>query len=155
MVVIATKFGQIEVPEEHIYLFPEGILGFSEIKRYAIVQSPKGGPFQWMHAVESAPLSFVVCDPILFRPDYRIFVRREDIAVIHLDDISKGIVLVIVTIPKDPQEMTANLQGPLLFNPLAKLAKQLVLNDPTYTVRYKIIGRETKGEPDAGSDKTN
>lgn len=153
--IASSRFGAIEIPEAQVYVFPEGILGFAEIKRYAVMQNPNGGPFQWLHAVEQPSLAFVVCDPLLVCPEYKISVRKDDLRTIKLDDISTGVVLVIITIPRDPKEMTANLQGPVIFNPIEKLAKQIVLNDPTYPVRFRVMIAARKDEPNAGSDKTN
>lgn len=139
MKVVTTRFGELDVPDDFIYRFPEGILGFSGIELYFVLDNPKGGPFQWLQAVDPASLAFVVCDPTVFMPDYRVRVRPEDLASIELSDIASGFVLVILTVPRDPKEITANLQGPLIFNPAKRLAKQIVLNDPAYATRHKIF----------------
>ncbi len=50
---------------------------------------------------------------------------------------------VIVTIPPgNPQEMTANLLGPVVVNPRSRRAKQLVLDDRVYSHRYRVISEE-------------
>jgi flagellar assembly factor FliW len=49
-----------------------------------------------------------------------------------------GVVLVILTVAKPPAEITANLQGPLIFNSHARLAKQIVLVDSGYTTKHQL-----------------
>jgi flagellar assembly factor FliW len=142
MKISTTRFGEIEIPQERVYTFPEGILGFAEVKQYCIIDNPGGGPFQWLQAVKQPSLAFVICDPRLFMPDYKVAVTREDLASIQLEDVKDGIVMVIVTVRPDPAQMTANLMGPLVFNVKLRLAKQLVLTTPGYTTRHKIFKPE-------------
>ena len=47
---------------------------------------------------------------------------------------------VIVTIPAgSPQDMTANLLGPVVLNHRSRRAKQLVLDDRLYSHRFRVI----------------
>jgi flagellar assembly factor FliW len=142
MKVLTTRFGEIEVKEEEIFHFPEGILGFPDVKSYFILDNPKGGPFKWLQAVKFPQLAFVVCDPRVFMPSYKVFVKKEELASIKLEDTKEGFVMVILTILRDPLEITANLKGPLVFNLKEKLAKQVVLSDPGLTTRYKIFSEK-------------
>lgn len=139
MKVVTSRFGDLEVPDDYVYRFPEGVLGFPGIELYFVLNNPKGGPFQWLQAVDPGSLAFVVSDPSLFMSDYRVRVRPEDLVSVDLENVSEGFVLVILTVPRDPKEITANLQGPLIFNPVKRLGKQIVLSDPVYTTRHKIF----------------
>ncbi|MBI2898722.1 MAG: flagellar assembly protein FliW [Planctomycetes bacterium] len=138
MKISTTRFGEIEVAEGQVYAFPEGILGFADLKRYAVF-APKAGPFQWLQSAEMPSLAFVVTDPSMFFPDYRVQVRPEDLAAIRLSDTAQGVVLVILTVPRDPKEITANLVGPLVFNAAEKLARQMVLADPKYATKHRLF----------------
>ncbi len=139
MKVKTTRFGEVDVADDAVWNFPEGILGFAAVRMYFILNNPKGGPFQWLQAVDPPALAFVVCDPALLRPDYRVTVRKEDLASIELEKAEDGFVMVIVTVPKNPMEMTANLQGPIVFNPKRRLAKQIVLNDAAWPTRHRVF----------------
>ena len=134
-----TRFGEIEIPETEIYTFPEGLFGFADVRSYLIVESPQGGLFRWLQSTEAPSLAFVVCDPAPFFPEYRVKVRPEDLAAIKLLDVAAGVVLVILTVPRDPREITANLQGPLVLNREARLGRQVVLAEPGVTPRHRIF----------------
>ena len=70
-----------------------------------------------MAAITDDPaLAFVVTNPNLFKPDYMIDAYRKDLADINVQNEEDALVLVIVTVPKDPAKMTANLKGPILIN---------------------------------------
>ncbi|MDD3500922.1 MAG: flagellar assembly protein FliW, partial [Candidatus Cloacimonetes bacterium] len=53
-----------------------------------------------------------------------------------------ALVLVIVTVPKDPAKMTANLKGPILINTKNRLAKQLVIDNNDYSIKYRLLDEE-------------
>ncbi len=138
MKIQTTRFGEIEVKEEQIYTFPSGILGFPDLQQFLIF-APKPGPFQWLQSTEMGSLAFVVSDPSLFFGDYRVAVRPPDLESIKLSDVKMGVVLVILTVGKAQGEITANLQGPLIFNSHAKLARQIVLVDSGYTTKHTLV----------------
>lgn len=121
------RFGDISVADSDVYSFPSGIPGFPGLSRFAILPNPAGGPFRWLQSLEKPELAFVVCDPLMFEPDYRAEVKEEDLQPIGLTKLDEGFVLVIITVPADAKKMTANLLGPLVFNPGAMKGRQIVL----------------------------
>ncbi|MCR4314996.1 MAG: flagellar assembly protein FliW [Planctomycetes bacterium] len=139
--VTTSRFGEVEIDENTIYEFPEGILGFPGARRYFLLENPSGGPFLWLHAVDSPHLAFIVCDPLTFKPNYKVPVKSEDLENIQLTDIGKAVVLVILVVPEDPRKMTANLQGPVVLNVEMRLGKQLVITGAgaEYTTKYRVL----------------
>ncbi|MCC6465206.1 MAG: flagellar assembly protein FliW [Planctomycetes bacterium] len=137
--VESTRFGALEVPQERVFRFPDPVLGFPGLHEYAVLENRSGGPFEWLQSCELPSLAFIITNPLLFKPDYRIRVKREELASIGLEKPEEGRVAVILVVPKDPSLMTANLQGPLVFNLQARLAKQLVLVGDEYTTKYRVF----------------
>lgn len=138
MKVQTTRFGELEVDEKELYTFPEGLLGFGHVKTY-LVRDHSKGPFKWLQAVDQPGLAFVVCDPMTFKPDYRVNISKAEMEELKLDKLEDAVVLVVLVVPKDPKQMTANLQGPLVFNPKARIARQLVLQSEEYTTKYRVF----------------
>jgi flagellar assembly factor FliW len=69
--------------------------------------------------------------------------KKEDLESIKIERIKDAIVRVILVIPKGhPERMTANLQGPIVFNIRARLAKQIVLPGDEYSTRYRVFPEE-------------
>jgi flagellar assembly factor FliW len=69
---------------------------------------------------------------------------------LELSEDSARLVYTIVTIPKgDPEGMTLNLAGPLLVNLENRMAKQVVVEDHRYPIRYKVFAEEKQGQPAA------
>jgi flagellar assembly factor FliW len=46
---------------------------------------------------------------------------------------------VILTMPSNPQNMTANLRAPLVFNLKTRQGKQVLQRNPAYTTRHNIM----------------
>lgn len=134
-----TRFGDVETDESKIIMFPEGLLGFNNCKRFHIIQDPDQEPFLWLQSTEEPDLAFVVVDPFLFFPGYEIEVKPHELNTIQVTDVSKSTVLTIVTIPQDPNNISSNLRGPLVFNMDARLGKQLVLIDDRYDTRHFLL----------------
>lgn len=148
MIIQTTRFGELEIREEDIYTFPEGLLGFSHVKKFVVVENPSGGPFLWLQAVEHPAIAFVITNPLLIKPDYTVAVKKEELAVIKLERSEDGEVHVILTVPSDPLKTTANLMGPLVFNVKERLGKQIVLSDVGYTTKYPVFVEKKQVEAD-------
>lgn len=139
-------FGKIQIDEKQILHFPEGLLGFEEYTNFALIEENDETPFKWLQSLDDKDLAFIVIQPAFFAPDYKPLLDKEEISQIEISDLNESLLMVIVTIPQDPQMMTANLQGPILINPKIKKAKQFISRDEKHPVRKLILEQtsETK-----------
>ncbi len=137
MIVQTSRFGPLEVDETRLITFERGILGFPDTGVYALVQAGEESGFYWLQAVEREDLAFVICDPRLFVPDYRVPVKAEDLASIGLEDPDRAQVFIIVN--KVDDLLTGNLQGPLVVNVQTRQARQLVLSDKRFSTRHPLM----------------
>ena len=58
---------------------PLGLLGFEQMKNYALLADPAEKPFAWLKVVDEKPLSFVVIDPFVVLPDYKPEIPPADV----------------------------------------------------------------------------
>jgi len=137
MVITTSRFGQLEVDEDRLIRFEEGILGFPKQRRYALIQTGEGSGFYWLQAVETPDLAFVVCDPRLFVADYQVPVKIDDLKTIDLSGPEKAQVFIIVN--KVDDLLTGNFQGPLVINVDTRCGRQLVLSDKRYSTRHPLM----------------
>lgn len=138
---VKTKpFGEIEVQEIQVIEFPEGILGFDFIKKFIIMDAEdQGSPFKWMQAYDEKDLAFVIIRPHDFMNEYELIISQNDLDDVKAENIDELITFAIVTIPENPREMTANLQGPIIINPVKRIGKQAISLSDRYRVRHNII----------------
>jgi|SRR5919106_4392401 flagellar assembly factor FliW len=141
MKIKTNRFGEIEVDDESVLAFPNGIIGFPYSTRYVVLDHDREVPFKWLQSVDQAEVAFVVMDPKRFKPDYKMVIAHEDVGELGLTDENDLIVFVILTIPSDdPSQMTANLRGPVVVNAKTRAAKQLVLRED-YPTRHAVLQR--------------
>lgn len=137
MLIATSRFGDMEVDESRLIRFPRGILGFPEQKEYALMQTSEQSDFYWLQSVDRPDLAFVVCDPRLMVPDYRVPIKAEDLDELELAGPKESQVFVIVNKVNDL--LTGNLQGPLVINVGTRIGKQLVLSDRRYSTRHPLL----------------
>lgn len=139
MMVETTRFGSIEVADSDIITFPEGMLGFSKINQYVLVERVDDSLFLWLQAMKKASVAFPLLEPQIFERNYKVELMEEDRKVLELSDLSHAKVFAIVTIPTDPTKMTANLKAPIVINLRNRLAKQVILHQVDYPIRKPIF----------------
>lgn len=140
MKLISQKLGELQYKARDVITFPEGILGFPEKVRYIFVNHRDESPFKWLQSVDDPSLSFVVINPLLFKPDYKIEIKREDLAVLKDSDPDHLGIWTLVSFPSDTaKESTANLLGPLVVNYVTRMGKQLVLDSTKFDLQYPIF----------------
>ncbi len=139
MKIASARFGEVEIDPAKILTLNEGLIGFHNYSRFVFIPFMEGTPFDLLQAIDEANLGFVTIDPFLFCADYQFDVSDEDMEDLQIKDKNKLVIRVIVTLPDDLKQMTANLQGPILINEERLLAKQLVLHDSNYTTKYRVF----------------
>jgi len=138
---INTKyFGEIDIAEDKVYNFPEGIPGFEKEKKFIIIfHEDENSPFQWLQSVNNTDLAFVTIDPYSVIPDYEVEVSDDEVKILDIQDIADVTLLSIVVVPEDFNQISANLLAPIILNTKNHKAKQVTMNTNKYKVRQYII----------------
>lgn len=139
MIVDSARFGPLEVPEDKLITMARPILGFERLLTFCLIDRDDLAPFLWLQATEDSTVAFMVVNPRVFFPDYRIDVNRKEIAELKVMKVESVETYVVVTVNEDPEMTSANLQGPILINVENNLAKQLVLVNSEYEVRHLLV----------------
>jgi len=134
-----SRFGKIEIDPKGIINLTQGLLGFPKQKRYVLLSFSSNGPFTWFQSLDDPELAFVIIDPRLVNHDYKIAVEQEILEDLHISDVNRCKVYVIVTLNQDPKQVTANLLGPIIINPDNNQGCQVVLMDTDYTTSHRIL----------------
>ncbi len=140
MLLDTKHFGQLEIDEEGIVDFPEGLPGFEDVKRFILLgKSEEDSPFQWLQGVDNTDIAFVVIDPIILKKDYVVDISDDEVGVLNIEDSDKVMIFCIVVVPEDISKMTANLKAPVLINPENKKGKQVVIDNKEYNIKHYIL----------------
>ncbi len=142
VVVNSRRFGSFAVREDQIIHLVPGLLGFSRLHRYVLIEHQPGSPFLWLQSLDDPELAFVVLDPGHIVPEYRPEPWAEIMKELEAESAEDLKVLVIVTIPPgQPQEMTAYLMGPVVINVKNCRGRQVIVEDPRYSHKHRLLDR--------------
>lgn len=137
MQVRTTRFGTIEIADDRVITFPKGLLGFSEHRKYCLLEPAEDSAFYWLQSIDDPSLAFVVTDPSFFMPDYSVPIRSEQMSELGMSRLEDAQVFIIVN--KVEQTLTGNLQGPLVINTLTRNGEQFVLAEKRWTTRHPLL----------------
>jgi len=141
MIISTSRFGQVELKQEDVLNFPEGLLGFADLRKFVLLDDPNDEIFAWLQSCEAAQIAFPVLEPELFAANYKANLTKGDMEALKMTAQDKARYFSIVTIPDDPTQMTANLKAPVVINVAEKIARQCVLQDNNLAIREPIFAK--------------
>ena len=138
--IIHTKiFGPIEVPEESIILFPQGLVGLPWLKRFVLIQEEGLEPFFTLQSVDEADFALWVVPAIFIEVEYAPPVDKAEIEDLgEEDDIVPMIIIWTEENENGKQMAYANLKAPLLINPKIRKGRQIIIDEEEYLLRKDI-----------------
>ncbi|MFZ5950377.1 MAG: flagellar assembly protein FliW [Candidatus Rifleibacteriota bacterium] len=139
-----SRFGKISIADEEIITFQEGLLGFEDYHRYVVFNTDDGSPFRWLQCVDDGNLAFVIIEPLSFMFEYDLEISDADAEFIALKRAEDAVLYVIVSIPQNPKDMTANLQGPLVINAANRKGRQVISSNSRHSVKARILDEMEK-----------
>ena len=139
MIIKTSRFGQVELKDEDVLQFSEGLLGFADLRKFVLLDDPNDEIFAWLQSCESPQIAFPVLEPELFAPQYKATLTKSDLESLKMMSGEKARFFSIVTIPDDPTQMTANLKAPVVVNIDSRIARQCVLQDNNLAIREPIF----------------
>jgi len=140
MVNLSTNdFGNLSIEKENIITFEQGLLGFEELKQFAIIDLEECLPFEWLVSVEDPIVAFPILNPTLFFSDYKPSLSKDDLISLNIKKEKDVEMFCIVTLDKKPENVTLNLKGPILINMKNKMGKQVVLAEDYYSLNQLLI----------------
>lgn len=154
-----TRFGTVEVPDDEVVTFAEGLPGFPGERRMVLLG---GGhlpgmedeaaeldhhTMYWMQDADDPDLAFLCVVPWPIYVDYDF---DADVADLGITDPTELCVLVIVTARRedDMLRLTSNLRAPVIINTASRLARQVILDDTDWPITAPLAeSRPVHAEP--------
>lgn len=149
---LTTKiFGTIQIDDDKILEFPNGIVGFPDLKHFTLVHDAEksSDSIHWLQSIEEPAFAMPVMDPLYVQPEYNPAVEDELLKNIGTLIPEETLVLVTVTVPKEIKKMSVNLRGPIIVNVTEKKATQVIIEGDDYPIKfpiYEILNKKKEGE---------
>jgi flagellar assembly factor FliW len=119
-------------------VFSEGLVGCEDWKRFVLITDDEVElPIARLQSLDDPTVSFIITNPSIVEPTYAATLSSEQRAALELDDAMQPIVYCTLSVQSDGW-LTANLLGPLVVNPMNRRAKQLVLNESSYSTKHPV-----------------
>mgnify|MGYP003293959241 CR=1 FL=1 len=145
-------FGEIEIADEKIITFPNGIIGFADMTKFTLIFDEEQGSsagIRWLQSLDEPGFAMPVMDPLTVKEDYNPEVDDELLKPLGSWELDELLVLVTVTIPSDLTKMSINLRGPIVINSAERKACQVIVDGEQYAVKfpiYDILNAKKAGE---------
>ena len=141
--VNTSRFGAIEVELDRVITLTTPLLGFPDSSRFVLRPHSQDSPFMWLQSLDDPKLAFVVIQAASLLTEYNPSLPTPCREELQLNGSRPHDLLLLLTIPEGkPQDMTANLLGPLVINPTARLATQLLLDPAIYDPCWPVFSKE-------------
>lgn len=141
MKVNTRLFGEIEVEQDKIICFQNGIIGFPDCKQFTLIfdEEEDGArkSISWLQSLDEPSFALPVIDPLVVKGDYNPQVEHELMKGLGSLTEENTYVLVTVTVPADIKKLSVNLRAPIVINVEELNAEQLIVDDG-YPVKYMI-----------------
>jgi len=111
----STRFGDVELPDESVVEFPNGLIGLSG-HRYALLPHGEDGTFVWLHSMEDPALALPLTKPWSFFPRYEVELSDSEAERIGVSDPAEAEVFVTVRAADEARNFSANLRAPIIIS---------------------------------------
>ncbi|MBP5160100.1 MAG: flagellar assembly protein FliW [Lachnospiraceae bacterium] len=142
MKVSTRIFGEIELDDDKVITFEQGMLGLTDLKKFTLLYNTEEDgtrpSISWLQSLDEPGLAFPVIIPTLVYEDYNPIVDDELIAPLGELGEENLTVLVTVTVSPDITQMTTNLKAPIIINSDTRKGCQVIAENPDYEIKYKI-----------------
>ncbi len=140
---IQSRFGEIEYDPENTLQFPEGLIGFEDLRNFVVMPNEKEGPLFWIQSVDDPQVAFILTDPTGFYYDYKVVPDGRERQKLGIDDDSECLIVSVVSVPAD-RKITLNLAAPILFAPKTNRALQVILEGTNFSPQTPLPTVEEK-----------
>ncbi len=137
--VYETKVGTFDISEENIINFKNGIPGFEDLKKFAVVSLTQTEPIKWLVSLEDKNIGLPIVDPWIVFSDYSINLSQSVLDELGNPKRENILVFCVISL-KEP--VTMNLVAPIVINLEKGIGMQIILEGTNYSVREPIKARD-------------
>lgn len=143
MLVETKHFGTIEIDDEKIITFKNGLFGFAENKKFTIIYDEESSesPFCWLQSIGNKGVILPAISPLLLFPEYSPEISDELISSIGELKAEDLMLLTIVVVPEKIENMTTNLKAPIIINTKTRNGIQVIVENNEYEIKQNLYDR--------------
>lgn len=151
---VQTKFfGEVELDDNKVIEFPNGIIGFEDFKKFAIlydIEDDRDTKISWLQSLEEPTLALPVVDPLAVTTEYAPMIEDELLKPLGDPADEDLLFLLVMTVPSDMTKVTANMKAPVIISTEERKGVQLIVDNADYPVKYNVYESVQKMKEKAG-----
>lgn len=139
MIEIDSLVGTLKLSKEDIISFPEGLLGFSEFKKFVFINDPEDDVFMWLQSCDKKDVAFPVIEADFIIDSNDLNLSTQDCDKLGIQRSQEANFYCIVRVASEAAGMTANLKAPIAINRKDHVGYQFVLANQKLQVQYPVF----------------
>lgn len=142
MLVKTKFFGEIELDDQKVITFDNGLIGFENLKKFTLIynsETEQNNTITWLQSLDEQMVALPVLSPFSVMADYNPVVEDETLAKLGELNPENTVIFLTLTVPSDITKMTTNLKAPIIINAETKKGCQVIAENPDYVVKYNIF----------------
>ena len=132
----STRFGEVEIPDEAVIDFPQGLIGLGG-SRYTLLARSDDAAFVWLHSLDDPALALPLTNPWRFFDRYEVEIADDEADRLGIQSDDDTAVYVTVRAAESLEDFSANLRAPILVN--NGLGHQVINQAPDAPVRAPLF----------------
>ncbi|HQJ37856.1 MAG TPA: flagellar assembly protein FliW, partial [Bacillota bacterium] len=116
MIVKTKFFGELEISDKDVLIFDEGLPGFQDMHRYAVINDGDNPYISYLQSLEKSNICFIMIPPVFALKDYDIEISDSTVKKLGIEKPEDVKLYAILTIPGSFKDATANLKAPIVVN---------------------------------------
>ena len=141
MLIKTRHFGEVDIADDRILTFDNGILGFEDHKQYTLLYDSTEGerpPVSWLQCCDIPELAIPVISPLGIAEDYNPDVEDELLKPLGELTDENIVLLTTLTVPADVKKMSINLRAPIIINSDNRKGAQIIVENQDFPIKYAI-----------------
>lgn len=145
MKIQTAYMNDIEINEADIIHFQHGLPGFEEERQFILLSISNDSIYQVLQSINTKEIAFIVASPFITIKDYNFELDEATVESLQINDEREVAVLGIVTLKETLASSTINLKAPIVLNTTNKQAKQVILDNSTFTIHQPLSNPKEAG----------
>lgn len=141
MKIVTRFFGEIEIDDQKILSFEEGLIGFENLKKFTLIYNNEGESSKniiWLQSLDEPMVAIPMINPFYVMTDYNPIINDEVLDSLGQLTEENTALFLTLTVPSDISKMTTNLKAPIIVNAETKKGCQVIAENPEYVIKYNI-----------------
>ena len=132
------RFGACTYRESEVLVFPWGLPGFANLRRFVALSLEGQEKFVWLQSLDDLSIALPTADPWQIFDEYAPQLPPYAVSSLNLTRPEDFVTLCVVVVSPGAEEMTMNLLAPVVINLQTRTGRQVTLETGGYSVRTPI-----------------